>query len=108
MLNVPPEETFRCEVVAEREVARVLPHGELDLATTSVLKSTLDELFDAGLPHIVLDLQELTFIDSTGLRMVVRAKRTARERDVRLDLLPGPPDVHRLFEITGTDVLFTA
>jgi anti-sigma B factor antagonist len=82
---------------------RVVPRGELDTATAGSVQTELDHLFDAGFQHVMLDLRELTLLDSTGLRLIVTASRTARARHIRLELLPGPPAVQRVFEITGTE-----
>ncbi|MBA3749067.1 MAG: STAS domain-containing protein, partial [Solirubrobacterales bacterium] len=47
---------------------------------------------------IVIDLGELEFIDSTGIRLLIMA--ADRCKDGRLTLLPGPKQVHRVFELT--------
>jgi anti-anti-sigma factor len=49
----------------------------------------------------VLDLAELEFIDSTGLRVIVRAVEAARTSGWELTLRQGPPAVRRVFEISG-------
>jgi anti-anti-sigma factor len=63
----------RCTVVAERHGAdaRVVVRGELDLATAMRLEGTLARLAKTGL--VVLDLRDVTLVDSTGLRMVAIA-----------------------------------
>jgi anti-sigma B factor antagonist len=100
-------EPFRCDVVPERDAVRVVPVGELDLACAGGVAAQLDDLFGAGLGHVVLDLRELTFLDSSGLRMILEAKGAAKERSVRFTLIPGRPEVQRVFEVTGTgDSLF--
>jgi anti-anti-sigma factor len=100
-------DSFRCDVIPERDAVRVVPTGELDLAYAGTVGSQLGELFDAGFSHVVLDLNELTFLDSTGLRMIIEANRAAKDRAIRLTLLPGRPEVQRVFEVTGTrDALF--
>jgi anti-sigma B factor antagonist len=52
--------------------AVVVPRGELDLATAPDLEAALAERFDAG-QDVVVDLRELAFMDSTGLRVLVAA-----------------------------------
>jgi anti-anti-sigma factor len=49
---------------------------------------------------VLLDLSKLTFLDSTGLRCVVRADERAREEGRRLVVVKGPEAVQRVFEIT--------
>jgi anti-anti-sigma factor len=71
--------------------------GELDLAGATVLEQELDRL-DAD--AIVLDLRELEFMDSSGLRSIaVRALR-ARQQGRRFALVPGQAQVMRVFDIT--------
>jgi anti-anti-sigma factor len=105
VLDTPVDQRFHCDVLPERGTVRVALAGEFDMAATAVVQTELDHLLDAGFQHVVLDLRELTFLDSSGLRLIVTAKRTARERDLLLDILPGPPLVQRIFEMTGTDAV---
>lgn len=76
-------------------------HGELDLVATAELEPELDRL--AGAPDVdvvALDLRDLQFLDSSGLRMVVVIERRLREAGRRLVLVRGPQPVQRVFEIT--------
>lgn len=52
---------------------------------------------------MILDLSEVTFIDGTGLGVILRAHGRLREADCRLVVIPGPRAVQRLFKITGTE-----
>jgi anti-sigma B factor antagonist len=61
---------------------------------------------DAGDGLIVLDLADVSFMDSTGLRAVLVGIALCVEHKRELELLPGPDQVQRLFEISGlTDEL---
>lgn len=94
----PPEFT-----VGEREAegARIIrPSGELDIATAPRLERAVLSGREAG-DRIVLDLAELEFIDSTGLRVIVRAVEAATLGGWELRLRPGPPAVQRVFQIAG-------
>ena len=51
----------------------------------------------------MLDLRDLTFMDSTGLRVMVSADARARDDSRRLAVVQGPESVHRVFRITGLD-----
>ena len=75
--------------------------GELDLAASARLARTLEEaLHHARL--VVLDLRELTFMDSAGLHAIIDAGVRARHERHRLMLVRGPAQVLRLFALTGT------
>jgi anti-anti-sigma factor len=52
---------------------------------------------------VVLDLRGLTFMDSTGLRLVIRWDTTAREEGFRFAIVPGTDVVQRVFRLTGMD-----
>jgi anti-anti-sigma factor len=95
-------ESLRCEVITRRDEVRVRPVGALDLSTARVLEDQLAELRDTGFRRLVLDLGELSFMDSTGLRLVLRWDAEARKDGFELSLTPGPPLVQRVFEVTGT------
>jgi anti-sigma B factor antagonist len=73
--------------------------GEIDLATAPVVEQ---RLLDAGASHdlVALDLSETSFMDSTGLHMVVSTDRALRQRGGRLVVLREPPQIRRLFELT--------
>jgi anti-sigma B factor antagonist len=101
-VSEPLPEAFRCDVDPMRGWIRVRPRGELDLATVEVLDHTLRDLRQSGFDQIELDLSGLEFIDSTGLRLVLAWDGEARRDGMSLRLLPGPPAVQRVFEVTGT------
>jgi anti-anti-sigma factor len=77
--------------------------GELDLASAEELESSLHQL-ESGQPDLlVLDLRELDFMDSTGLRTVIAADARARERGARLIVVRPPEEVDRVFRLTRMD-----
>jgi anti-sigma B factor antagonist len=98
--TVPP--AFHCDVIPERDRVRVAPVGELDLLTAPQLERTVRELLASGFDHVVLDLAELRFLDSTGLHLILSLRASADAAGHRLELRPGPPPVQRVFELTGT------
>jgi len=83
--------------------AHVTLRGELDLSTADKVERELFRIEETGPELVVLDLSELTFLDSTGLRMIVGADQRARQSDRRLTVVRGPATVQRVFEITKLD-----
>jgi anti-sigma B factor antagonist len=75
--------------------------GELDLATVAEAEHELLRVESTDAPSIVLDLSGLTFIDSTGVRLLVSAHARSRADSHRLVLLRGPASVQRVFELCG-------
>ena len=89
---------------SEREDrTHVALRGELDLSTVEKVERELTRVEKAGASFVLLDLSELTFLDSTGLRLIVNADQRARESDRRLTIVKGPAPVQRVFSITKLD-----
>ena len=86
-------------------VARIALSGELDLATAPYLAIQLEPFQSNGVSAIVLDLGEVTFIDSSGLHALVRASKRAKANGKPLILIGTRPSARRVIEITGTDFL---
>lgn len=74
--------------------------GELDLASAPLLQHTIESAETDGVRLVVLDMEDLEFIDSTGLRIVLAAHTRAQERGQELALTRIGPQVKRLLTIT--------
>jgi len=92
---------FRVDVRTERDVVRVCPFGEVDLDTVGQIRECLEQATATGAKHVVLDLRGVTFLDSTGLHMVLEADAASRAQGREFGLVGGPADVQRVFELTG-------
>jgi anti-sigma B factor antagonist len=77
--------------------------GELDVSTVPKVEQALLQLEGNGASVVVLDLRGLTFLDSSGLRLILEADGRARREDRRILVVPGPPEVQRVFRVTLTD-----
>jgi anti-sigma B factor antagonist len=75
--------------------------GELDMASAELLQDAVDREDLRGEPMIVLDLQQLQFIDSTGLRAILAALEQCRARQQEFAITPGSQQVQRLLSVTG-------
>jgi anti-anti-sigma factor len=75
--------------------------GELDLASAPGLEHSLLHAFEAPTPSIVLDLTGVSFIDHTGLRVVMWAASRSREDGHRLRIDCGSPAVRQMIDMTG-------
>lgn len=79
---------------------RVVATGELDLSTVAQLDAALREQLAAG--EVLLDLRELDFMDSTGVRMLDAVLRDADREGWRLGICSAmAPQVRQVLEITG-------
>ena len=81
--------------------------GEVDVATAPKLRESLDAAIGRGTPLLVVDLSAVTFIDSTGLGVLIGASRQVDDAGASLRLVVSEPRIIKLFEITGLLDLFT-
>jgi anti-sigma B factor antagonist len=77
--------------------------GELDLAVAPKLETCLARLDVSPGGRLVVDLSDLDFLDSSGLRVLVMAHQRAEQEGFRLVLVRGPEAVARVFELTRMD-----
>jgi anti-anti-sigma factor len=96
-------EPFRCEIGRNGTAGWARPVGELDLDTVHQVEQQLAGLRADGCERLVLDLRGLRFMDSTGLRLVIRWDTAAREAGFAFAIVPGVDVVHRVFQLTGMD-----
>ena len=76
-------------------------HGELDLLGAPLLQKEIESAEIEATGIVVLDLQDLQFIDSAGLRVILAAHERSQEHGNELALTPGSEQVQRLFTIAG-------
>lgn len=76
-------------------------HGEWDIATTGQVRAALTAVRAQGPADLVLDLRGLTFIDVTGLVVLLELDADCERHGGTLTLIRGNADVDRLFELAG-------
>jgi anti-anti-sigma factor len=91
------------DISLENGRALVTLSGEIDLASLEPLEHELAPTFEAPPPVLVLDLREVTFLDSSGLRLILRLDRGQREAGSRLAVVRGGRRVARVLELTGAE-----
>lgn len=86
----------------ERDGSLVLAvQGELDISTSPLLDEALARARATDAARIVVDLDQLSFMDSTGLHVLIRHTRAENGR-ARLRLTKASPQAQRLFQLSGT------
>jgi anti-anti-sigma factor len=85
----------------EGDVHVIALAGELDLATADELEQEIVRVEATDADSIVVDLSDLRFMDSTGVRILLSADARSRADGSRLALLRGPAAVQRVFELSG-------
>jgi anti-anti-sigma factor len=97
-----------CSVSTERHLAAVTIrlYGEFDISSEKGFRDELETMLDGEISTLVIDLRELTFMDSTGLRAIIALHQTALREGYDHAVLCGDGSVRRVLEETGlTDVL---
>jgi anti-sigma B factor antagonist len=106
--DVPPPLFVCSHTNSDRDAAWVHVAGELDIATTPQLERTL-RVAQSRTRLVVLDLRAVRFMDCAGVHVIVGASVRARQLGHRMVLLRGPPNVDRVFALTGhTDAVEVA
>jgi anti-sigma B factor antagonist len=80
----------------------VLPAGELDLATAPHLAAALTGTIA---PRVILDLSRLTFVDSSGIGVIIKFQRHFAVEGIRFALIKGPDTVQRAFSLAHVEPL---
>lgn len=93
---------------SERDGTTVLTvRGEVDIYTAPRLRERLIELVSQGKYKIVVDLEQVEFLDSTGLGVLVGGLKRVRSHDGDLSLVCTQSRILKVFEITGLNKVFT-
>ena len=94
-------EQLRIDVREESDRIVVTLAGELDMANAPLLQDAIESAELAAAKTVVLDLQGLTFLDSTGLRIILAAREQCWRRGQEFAVTPGSQQVQRLLSVTG-------
>lgn len=95
------EEPLTINVRRGSDRAVIEMEGELDMANASLLESAVESEELTELRTVVLDLQRLSFLDSTGLRVILHARELCWRRGQEFAVTPGSQQVQRLLSVTG-------
>jgi anti-sigma B factor antagonist len=98
--SLPTQNEFNVETSGDEHVTVLTVTGELDLATSPALEAELERA-STGPELVILDLRGVSFMDSTGLSLLVKAQRRAHEARRRLAVVKGGAQVQRLLTLTG-------
>lgn len=94
---------FKVDAQFEGSLHTVSVDGELDQSTADQLRSALVTVLGAGAGSVLIDLSDCSFIDSTGLSLLVEATRRLGEEERGFGVCCVDDDVRRLLELTGID-----
>jgi anti-sigma B factor antagonist len=103
--DMQPFQLESITVGADCAVLRVW--GEVDVYTAPRLRERVVKLLGDGVRHVVVDLREVDFLDSTGLGALVGSLKRLREQDGSLKLVTGRERIMQVFRLTGLIRVFT-
>ena len=93
--------SFHMESVSTGDCAVLRVAGEIDLYTAPELRERVIRLIDDGIRHVIADLRDVDFLDSTGLGALVGSLKRLRLREGSLELVTSGGRVQQIFQITG-------
>ncbi|MFL6060812.1 MAG: STAS domain-containing protein [Marmoricola sp.] len=91
--------------VGDRTVVAI--GGEIDVYTAPKLRDKITELVGAGNHDLIIDMERVDFIDSTGLGVLVGSLKKVRAQDGSMALICSQDRLLKIFRITGLDKVFT-
>ena len=98
---------FAYSVDSSPTETRFRPRGEIDMAVADSFGEAIITALMDGSPRVVVDLTEVSFLDSSGIRALLMANRVAAERERSLTVENPAPIVHRVLTIGGVLDLLT-
>ena len=96
---------LRVDTEAHSDHALVTAVGEIDAATADQLSAAVAGALADGHKHVLVDFAGVTFIDSTGLGVLVKAHRAATAADARFAVVHPTPQTRKLIRVLGLDEL---
>ena len=93
--------SFGLKLARDGATVRIAPSGELDVATAPELVQAIEDATGEPGVALVLDLRDLTFMDSTGLRALAETNARADSDGFSLTIVRGSQQIDRVLEISG-------
>jgi anti-anti-sigma factor len=94
-------DNFSAIVVVQDDACVVMLSGELDMVSAPELARVLNSVPESGPAEVVLDFSKLSFIDSSGIAVLMEAQNRLEESDRRLSVHSARRHAMRVFEISG-------
>lgn len=98
---------LRVDCSSEADTAAISASGEIDLATVNTLRSAIAKAMQQGASHLTLNLNKVTYIDSSGLGTLIGAHKRLTSSGGTLTIRCSQDRILRLLAITGLDRVLT-
>jgi anti-anti-sigma factor len=103
MIHHPQPQQFSIRVEQDGPGVALRLEGEMDIACVDAFQDAVRTCMANGSTDLLVDLSELTFIDSSGLRMLIELWERSRGNGLDVSILQGTGQVRRTLEIAGLD-----
>jgi anti-sigma B factor antagonist len=94
------------QIIDHKRVSVVSITGRVDGSTAGEFETTLNELTEAGKNNLILDMSEVDFVSSAGLRILVNTRKAVQASGGDIVLASPSDQVIETLDIAGLDVLF--
>jgi anti-sigma B factor antagonist len=99
---------FGCSIERHDDVVVIVPEGDIDANSAGAIRQVLRQTIDtAGFAHLEVDLHQVAFLDSTGLGVLVAARKAAAAREITFRLRDFGPMVRMLLQVTNLEQTLT-
>jgi anti-anti-sigma factor len=102
-MQFPDQVRFEAQVEPRGDSWLIQLAGEFDLAAKETFEVNLSKVLSAKPQEVILDLRDVLFIDSTGLRLMLEAWKESRRAGFEFAVLKGDGQVSRILQETGLD-----
>ena len=96
-------ENISVETSEENNIPVVKVKGEIDIYTCGKLRTALGAVIDTGTTQFVLDLDDIIYIDSTGLGTIAHTARTIEKESGTIHVICKKPQIKKIFEVSGLE-----
>lgn len=94
------------EINVTGEVVTAHLKGELDHHTAKAMREAIDDAVDLNMPTLlILDFKDITFMDSSGIGLVMGRYRNLIKSGAELHITGAPPQIYRMFKLAGIEKL---
>jgi len=84
----------------------IRPHGKIDILTSAELRSMLNDLTKKKVMNIVVDLEQVTYIDSSGLATLLEGLKNLKEYEGKMKLINVPDRILKVLSLMKLDMIF--
>jgi anti-sigma B factor antagonist len=102
-----PQSTFIAIERPEQGIVVIVPNSDIDMSRSPELRSVLRQEMGGGTHKVVVDLDAVEYMDSSGLATLVEAMRNAGNTDAKIVICNMNPKVNAIFEIARLDSFFS-